>query len=68
MFSEPKGKLNNSKSVFSEKIDDTFGNSIVQEAYEPFDREIQQLSFAWDESEMRKAEITALLIELRMIL
>lgn len=68
MFSEIIGQLNNSKTVFSEKVNDNFGNSIVHDGYEPFERNLQQLSFAWNEAEVKKTEITALLLELRMIL
>lgn len=68
MFSEAKGQLENSKSHFSKKINDSFGNSIVREVYDPIEGDLQKLSFAWDESEVRKMEIMALLMELRIIL
>lgn len=68
MFSEARGHLENSKSDFLEKINDSFGNSIVREVYEPIENDIQKLGFAWDEAEVRKMEIMALLMELRTIL
>jgi hypothetical protein len=68
MFREPIGQLKNSKLIFSEKVNDRFGNSIVKDVYEPFEEDLQRLSFAWDEAEMKKAEIKALLMELRTIL
>lgn len=68
MFSESIGQLNNSKTNFSQKVDDSFGNSIINDGYEPFECDLQQLSFAWRDSEVKKAEISALLLELRMIL
>lgn len=68
MFSEAKGHLENSKSRFSEKINDSFGKSIIQDVYEPIESDLQKLSFAWDEAEVRRMEITALLVELRTIL
>lgn len=68
MFSEAKAQLENSKSRFSEKINDSFGNSIVHEVYESIESDLQKLSFAWDESEGKKMEIMALLMELRTIL
>lgn len=68
MFSEAKGQLENSKSQFSDKINDGFGNSIVREVYEPIESDLQKLGFAWDESEARKTDIMALLMELRTIL
>jgi hypothetical protein len=68
MFSEPRGHLHNSKAVFEEKVNDAFGHSIVTSAYEPFEQSLQQLSCAWDEAEMQKASIVALLLELRTIL
>lgn len=68
MFNEVQGMINNSKLNFSEKVDDAFGDSIVQEVYEPIEKDLQNLLFAWDESEMRRIEINALLMELRTIL
>lgn len=68
MFSETRGKLNNSKSTFSEKVNDSFGNSIVRDVYNPFESDLQKLDFAWDEAEVKKMEIITLLIELRTIL
>lgn len=68
MFSEARGQLNNSKSQFIEKINDSFGNSIVKEVYEPIEGELQRLNFAWDEAEVKKMEIMAILMELRTIL
>ena len=42
MFSETRGKLNNSKSTFSEKVNDSFGNSIVRDVYNPFESDRRQ--------------------------
>lgn len=68
MFSEAKGHLESSKSDFSEKINDSFGDSIVREVYEPIENDIQKLGFAWEEAEVRKMSIMSLLMELRNIL
>lgn len=68
MFSEVRGHLENSKSQFKEKINDSFGNSVVREVYEPVEGELQKLNFAWDEAEVRKMEIVTLLMELRTII
>ena len=68
MFSEVHGQLINSKVNFSEKVNDSFGHAIVREVYEPFEMEIQGLGVVWDEAEVRKMEIMALLTELRCIL
>lgn len=68
MFSEARGRLNNSKSTFSEKIHDSFGNSIVKDVYEPLEGELQKMDFAWDEAEARKVEIKMILLELRTII
>ena len=56
MFSEVRGQLNNSKSIFSEKVND------------PFEGDLQKLDFAWDEAEVKKMEVMTLLMELRTIL
>lgn len=68
MFSEVRGQLSNSKSAFSEKVNDSFGNAIVKDVYDPFECDLQRLDFAWDEAEVRKMEIMTLLMELRTIL
>ncbi len=68
MFSEARGQLINSKSIFSEKVNDSFGNSIVREVYDSFEGDLQKLDFAWDEAEVKKMEVMTLLMELRTIL
>jgi hypothetical protein len=68
MFSAVRGQLNNSKSIFLEKVNDSFGNSIVRDVYEPFEGDVQKLGFAWDEAEVKKIEVKTLLMELRTIL
>jgi len=68
MFSEVRGALNSSKLTFLEKVNDSFGNSIINDVYEPFEKDLQNLSLAWDEAEAKNAEIMALLIQLRIII
>ena len=68
MFSEVRGQLDNSKSIFSEKVNDSFGSAIVRDVYEIFEGDLQKLDFAWDEAEVEKMEIMTLLMELRTIL
>ena len=68
MFSEPSGLLNNSKINFLQTVNDSFGKSIENDCYEPFERDLQQLLFAWKEEETKKDEILALFLELRLIL
>ena len=68
MFSEVRGQLSNSKSVFSEKVNDLFGNAIIKEVYDPLEIDLQKLDIAWAEAEVKKMEIMALLVELRTIL
>lgn len=68
MFSEVRGQLSNSKSTFSEKVNDSFGSAIVRDVYEPFEDDLQKLDFAWYEAEVKKKEIMTLLMELRTIL
>ena len=68
MFSEVRGQLDNSKSIFSEKVNDSFGSAIVRDVYEIFEGDLQKLDFAWDEAEVKKMEIMTLLLELRTIL
>jgi hypothetical protein len=68
MFSEVRSQLSSSKSTFSEKVNDSFGGTIVRDVYEPFEGDLQKLDFAWDEAEVKKMEIMTLLLELRTIL
>ena len=68
MFSEVRGQLSDSKSTFSEKVNDSFGGAVVKDVYEPFEGDLQKLDFAWEEAEVKKMEIMTLLMELRTIL
>ena len=54
MFSEVRGQLSNSKSTFSERVNDSFGSAIVRDVFEPFEGDLQKLDFAWDEAEVKK--------------
>lgn len=68
IFDDVKFRLNNSKLNFSEKVNDSFGRSIVNDVYEPFELDLQKMSFAWEEAESRKKEIMTCLMNLRMII
>lgn len=68
MFSEVRGQSSNSKSTFSERVNDSFGSAIVRDVFEPFEGDLKKLDFAWNEAEVKKMEIMTLLIELRTIL
>ena len=68
MFNEVMGQLVVSESTFSEKVNDRFGNSIVNELYEPVKSDLGKLQMAWDEAETKRMEIEGLLMELRTIL
>lgn len=68
MFSEARGQLSNSKSTFSEKVNDSFGSAIIRDVYETFEGDLQKLDFAWGEAEVKKMEIMTILMELRTIL
>lgn len=68
MFSEISGALSSSHQSFEESIKDSFGNSIINDVYVPLENELNNIMLAWEEAEIKKAEIQALLMELRMIL
>lgn len=68
MFNEVYEQLNNSKLNFSEKVNDSFGNAIVNDIYDPIERNVYKLDFAWKEAEVSNLEIRAILMELRTIL
>lgn len=68
MFNEARGHLNNSKTVFLEKINDSFGHAIVRDVHEPMGSELQKIEYAWNEAEIKKMEIKSILMELRMII
>ena len=54
MFSEVRGQSSNSKSTFSERVNDSFGSAIVRDVFEPFEGDLQKLDFAWNEAEVKK--------------
>ena len=68
MFSEVRGQLSNSETTFSAKVNDSFGNAIVKDIYDPFKNDLQKLDLVWNEAEIKKMEIMALFVELRTIL
>lgn len=68
MFDEVNGLLSYSKDTFSQKVKDSFGSSLVRDVYEPLEATLGKARLAWQEAEIKKAEIMALLIELRTIL
>ena len=68
MFSEAEGELRWQKESFSEKVRDSFGQSIINHIYEPFGREVNLLAMAAEEAELKRTEIMALTMELRTIL
>ena len=68
MFNEVMGQLIASETRFSEKVNDKFGNSIVNELYDAVKNDVGKLQMAWDEAETKRMEIEGLVMELRTIL
>jgi hypothetical protein len=68
MFSEVSYQLNSSKFNFTDNVNDSFGNSIINDVYEPFESCLQKLDIVWNEAVVKEIEINSLLIELRTIL
>ena len=68
MFNEVMGQLIASETTFSEKVNDKFGNSIVNELYDAVKNDVGKLQMAWDEAETKRMEIEGLVMELRTIL
>ncbi len=68
MFSEPRFYMEQSKNFFAENVRDAFGESIVDQLYNPVLNEMGRLQMAYDQAEGQKIRIQMKLGELRMIL
>lgn len=68
MFDDTIGSLERSKENFVEKVQDSFGNSINEQVYEPVISEVHNLEHEYNMAEMKMREIDTITLELRMIL
>ena len=68
MFEETINSLRHSRSLFEDKVQDSFGRSINDKVFDPTDNELERLEGAYTEAEVKKREINAITMELRTIL
>ncbi len=68
MFEETNARIHQCQSEFNAKIQDSFGKSIDGAVFIPLEEELDALTFAYQEAEIKIAEITAITMELRMII
>ncbi len=65
MFADVNNKLKSELNIFQETIKDSFGNSIVQEIYEPMINDINMLEQIEDSIKAKLMEIDSNLFEIR---
>ena len=68
MFEDTINSLRQSRSLFEDKVQDSFGRSINDKVVDPTDNELGRLEGAYNEAEFKKHEIQAMTLELRTIL
>ena len=68
MFEQPKNNLQQCRSIFDAKVQDSFGKSIDERMFEPAEGEIGKLEVSYAEAEMKMHEINAITLELRTII
>lgn len=67
MIEEIISALSNSRTNFESNVQDTFGKSVLQEVYQPFETELAALQRAFDEMQSEQQTIKNLLDTLRAI-
>lgn len=67
-FEEAETILQNSRQMFEANVQDSFGQSVLDEVYEPFGRDLRELSAAAEEAGREQQAVKTLLMELRMII
>ena len=68
MFEETINCLRQCRSLFDDKVQDSFGRAIDDEVFDLVDNELGRLEGAYNEAELKKLEINAITLELRTIL
>lgn len=67
MFDDAKFSLRRSKEDFADNVQDDFGESILQDMFEPLEREVSHLQQTDREADQEIRSIKMLLQELRAI-
>ena len=67
MFDDAKFSLRRSKEDFADNVQDDFGESILQDMFEPLEREVSHLQQTDREADQEICSIKMLLQELRAI-
>lgn len=68
MFQDSIAGLSRTQDTFNEQVRDAFGRSIDAAVFQPAIEALRQMELAHEEAELKKGEIQALTLELRMIL
>ena len=67
MFDDARFSLRRSKEAFADNVQDDFGESILQDMFEPLEREVSHLQQTDREADQEIRSIKMLLRELRAI-
>ena len=68
MIEEVRVSLSNARTSFESNVQDTFGQSVSQEVYQPLEEELAALSKAFEEAESEQQTIKNLLGTLRAMI
>ena len=68
MIEEVRTALANARANFESNVQDTFGQSVLQEVYQPFEAELAALQQSFEEAESEQQTIKNLLGTLRAII
>lgn len=68
MIEEVRSRLNACRNEFERNVQDSFGQKIRQDVYEPFDAELSAVERAIDEAHTEQQTIKNLLSTLRVII
>ena len=68
MFEDAINSLRQSRSLFENKVQDSFGRSINEKVFDLTDNELGRLEGAYNEAELKIKEIEAITLKLRTIL
>lgn len=68
VFDESMQNLQNNKNDLEENLQDSFGQALLQDVFEPLENSVRQLQFTDESSTCEATAIKGLLAELRMII
>ena len=68
MIEEVRAALSNARTNFEANVQDTFGKSVSQEVYQPFEDELAALQQAFEEAQSQQQTIKNILGTLRAMI